>query len=243
MKDLQIFEYESFNVRAYGEWFVANDVARCLGYNSPHGAAAKHVSVEDKKVEKIPGRNPRGRRSGGGAQNTVLINETGVYALIFGSELPSAKKFKRWVISEVLPSIRKTGSYGVKPVDYSGEDIMKALTNPRALIQILGKLADQQDQLEIQAPKVQLAETLLMAKNCITMGEFAKLNDTGRTRLFKILRKIKIVDSFNVAYQRYVEQGYFKIIESVKHGKTYVSTLVTPKGQAWLLKTLRKEFY
>ena len=243
MKDLQIFKNAEFNVRTYGDWFVGMDVSRSLGYSNAYGALVKHVSPEDKKLDKVPSRNPKGQQNGGSPQNTIVINESGLYTLIMGSKLASARRFKRWVTSEVLPSIRKTGSYGVEPVDYSGEDIMKALTNPRALMQILGKLADQQDQLEIQAPKVQLAETLLMAKNCITMGEFAKLNDTGRTRLFKILRKIKIVDSFNVAYQRYVEQGYFKIIESVKHGKTYVSTLVTPKGQAWLLKTLRKEIY
>ena len=84
-------------------WFVATDVARALGYSNTRDAIAKHIDPEDVAKRDI--------LSNGGRQKTTLINESGMYALIFGSRLESARKFKRWVTSEVLPAIRATGSY------------------------------------------------------------------------------------------------------------------------------------
>ena len=110
MNDLKIWNYEDNTVRTIeidGEmWFVAKDVAEILGYAKPRNAIATHVDDEDKKEAPIQG-------DLGGTQTMTIINESGVYALIFGSKLPTAKKFKRWVTSEVLPSIHRTGSYGI----------------------------------------------------------------------------------------------------------------------------------
>lgn len=111
MKELQIFENPEFGkVRAIeqnGEpWFVGKDVARALGYGAGKSLAnvvANHVDDEDKGVTEL--------MTPGGRQKMTIINESGLYALIFSSKLPSAKKFKHWVTSEVLPSIRKTGGY------------------------------------------------------------------------------------------------------------------------------------
>lgn len=109
MSNLQIFENEEFGeirtVTIDNEpWFVGKDVAEALGYLKARNAISAHVSDEDKKDAPIQGAQ-------GGTQNMTIINESGLYALIFGSKLESAKRFKRWVTSEVLPSIRKTGSY------------------------------------------------------------------------------------------------------------------------------------
>ena len=110
MNELRIWSYEDAPVRTveinHEIWFVAKDVATILGYAKPRNAVAVHVDDEDKKEAPIQGDR-------GGTQMMTIINESGVYALIFGSKLPTAKKFKRWVTSEVLPTIHRTGSYGI----------------------------------------------------------------------------------------------------------------------------------
>ncbi len=108
MNDLQIFDSAEFGqiraVELEGEpWLVGKDVARALGYSNTRDAIVKHVDEEDKGVTKCD--------TLGGEQEMTIINESGLYSLIFSSKLPDAKKFKRWVTSEVLPAIRKTGSY------------------------------------------------------------------------------------------------------------------------------------
>lgn len=112
MKDLMIFENAEFGqmrtVTINNEpWFVGKDVAMALGYAKARNAILSHVLEEDKKDAPIQG-------TPGGTQTMTIINESGLYALIFGSKLESAKKFKHWVTSEVLPSLRKTGSYKIQ---------------------------------------------------------------------------------------------------------------------------------
>ena len=115
MNNLQIFENPEFgkvrSVNVNGEpWLVGKDVAEALGYSNSRKALIDHVDDDDKGVTKCD--------TLGGVQNMTIINESGVYALVFSSKLPTAKKFKRWVTSEVLPAIRKTGSYSQpKPVE------------------------------------------------------------------------------------------------------------------------------
>lgn len=108
MTDIQIFNNPDFGdirtVEIDGEaWFVGKDVAEALGYEKPSDAVRKHVDDDDKGISKI--------ETPSGMQNMTIINESGLYALVFGSKLDSAKKFKKWVTSEVLPAIRKNGSY------------------------------------------------------------------------------------------------------------------------------------
>lgn len=112
MTDIQVYTHDELgSIRVMdiaGEpWFVASDIAAGLGYSKPRNAVASHVDSEDRASAPIQG------GCSSGTQNTTIINESGMYSLILSSKLPSAKKFKRWVTSEVLPAIRKTGIYSV----------------------------------------------------------------------------------------------------------------------------------
>lgn len=121
------FKYEEQQVRTIeknGEpWFVGKDVAAILGYSDTADAVKKHVDPEDKGVGEMP--------TPGGKQRIVLINESGLYSLILSSKLPTAKEFKRWVTSEVLPSIRKTGEYKITPAQQNRLDIMERNSRAR----------------------------------------------------------------------------------------------------------------
>lgn len=109
MNDLQVFNFKNNNIRSLminnDPWFIGKDVAVALGYNNPRDAIKKHVYEDDKNTVAI-------HDGIVGNPNMTIINESGLYALIFGSKLDKAKEFKHWVTSEVLPQIRKTGSYG-----------------------------------------------------------------------------------------------------------------------------------
>lgn len=120
LEDLKIFKNEELGeirtVLKDGEpWFIAKDIATALGYKNARDAVETHVDTEDKGVAKCD--------TPGGSQNLAVINESGMYALIFGSKLDSAKKFKHWVTAEVLPEIRKAGSYRIKPM--TPEEMMR----------------------------------------------------------------------------------------------------------------------
>ncbi len=138
--EIQIFKNDEFGqVRTTtinGEpWFVGKDVTDILGYSNPRDALAKHVDDDDRNTVAI--------RDGKGNPNQTIINESGLYALIIGSKLPAAKKFKRWVTSEVLPSIRKTGSYTVDPLQKQRleVDLNNSRANVAALWLEIGNLA------------------------------------------------------------------------------------------------------
>ncbi|WP_161474786.1 BRO-N domain-containing protein [Acutalibacter sp. 1XD8-36] len=129
MNDLQIFNNSEFGeirtIQRDGEpWFVGKDVAIALGYEKPRNAIAAHVDGEDKKVALIQG--PLG-----GPQEMTIINESGLYCLIFSSKLEKAKEFKRWVTREVLPTIRKTGSYAMNQYPPA--------VSPNGLSRLIGK--------------------------------------------------------------------------------------------------------
>ena len=124
MNKLQVFNFENHEVRSLllnnEPWFVGKDVAEVLGYERADNAIRNHIDKEDKLMHQIS--------ASGQNRNMTIINESGLYSLVLSSKLPSAKKFKRWVTSEVLPALRKTGQYQVK--ELSGSELMaKALTN------------------------------------------------------------------------------------------------------------------
>ena len=143
MKDLMIFENAEFGqmrtVTIDNEpWFVGKDVAEALGYAKPTDAVRKRVDEEDRGISKM--------ETPSGTQDMTVINESGMYSLILGSKLPSAKKFKHWVTSEVLPSLRKTGSYEMK--NYSPE--MKAiLMHDEKIVKIDGRVTDLENNMVI----------------------------------------------------------------------------------------------
>lgn len=128
---LKVFEHKQFGkvrtITLDGEpWMVGNDIAVALGYSNPRDALVKHVDNEDKGVAKCD--------TLGGRQNLTIINESGLYALVLSSKLPDARKFRRWITSEVLPSIRKHGAY------MTPETLEAAILNPDIMIQLCQEL-------------------------------------------------------------------------------------------------------
>ena len=228
MNDLQLFNNPEFGaVRAVevdGEpWFVGKDVAQALGYNDTDQALRKHVDDEDKLTRRFDW-------SGQGRSMTT-INESGLYSLVLSSKLPGAKKFKRWVTSEVLPTIRKTGGYQL-PKDYPS-----AL---RALADTTEKLLAAETENEANKPKVLFADAVSTAKTSILVGELAKLLkqngvDIGQNRLFGWLRENGFLirrngTDFNMPTQKSMDLGLFEIKETVvSHADGHTSVNKTPK--------------
>mgnify|MGYP001658246429 CR=1 FL=1 len=239
MNEIQIFNNSEFGqVRSLvindEPWFIGKDVARALGYADTKKAIQRHVDDEDKGRDETP--------TPGGTQNMVIINESGLYSLVLSSKLPSAKKFKRWVTSEVLPALRKTGQYQVK--ELSGQELMA-----KALIEAQSVLAAKDKQIEQMKPKALFADAVSASKGSISVGSLAKLLAQngiaiGQNRLFAWLRDnnflIKDGKSKNVATQRYIDQGLFELKANVtfENGETKThkpTTMVTGKGQRYFI--------
>ena len=230
MNELQVFRNQEFgSVRTLTvndePWFVGKDVAIALGFKTPRDAIRTHVFEEDKGVDSIV--------TPGGKQQMTIINESGLYALVFGSRLPTAINFKRWVTSEVLPSLRKTGQYQVK--ELSGQELMA-----KALIEAQSVLAAKDKQIEEMKPKVVFADAVATSHTSILVGELAKILkqngiDMGQKRLFAWLRengfliKRKGTD-YNMPTQKAMDLGLFEIKEgSYVNGSGVNITTKTPK--------------
>lgn len=225
MNNLQIFNNAEFGeirtVTINNEpWFVGKDVAAALGYVNAKNAVPNHVNDEDKLSTQI--------EYAGQRREVTVINESGLYALIFGSKLESAKRFKHWVTSEVLPSIRRTGTYNM-PGTYK-----EALIQLIAQVEENEKLALENSELK---PKADFFDAVADSKTAISMQEVAKvlaIKGFGRNNLFEFLRNEEILDKYNVPYQRYVDYGWFRVIEQkyMRDGEPCISTktLVYQKG-------------
>lgn len=235
--NLQTWSYENSEIRTVekdGEpWFVGKDVAAVLGYANASKAIQDHVDAENKLNN--DSLLSLGQRGG------WLINESGLYSLILSSKLPNAKKFKRWVTSEVLPSIRKHGAY------MTDQTLEQALTSPDFLIQLATQLKEEKEQrkqleakVEQDKPKVLFADSVSASKSSILVGELAKILkqngvDTGQFRLFAWLREngylIKREGSdYNMPTQRSVEMGLFEVKQTIiTHSDGHITTNKTPK--------------
>ena len=247
--EIKIFENEEFgSVRTMeinGEpYFVGKDVAEILGYSKARNAIANHVDDDDKKVAPIQG-------DLGGIQEMTVINESGLYSLILSSKLPNAKRFKRWVTSEILPSIRKTGSYSIqsKPDSYTIED---PIERAKRWIEEQEEKKALEVKIEAQKPLVEYAEHIQASKDVIDMKSMAKLASKngvkiGRNKLFAFLRERGILDKDNIPYASYMDREWFEVVESTytfSNGdeKITKTTLVKPKGQLGIVRQLRKYF-
>lgn len=239
---IQLFNHPEFGkirtVDMAGEpWLVGKDVAEALGYSNPRKALLDHIEPEDKGVTKCD--------TLGGVQDFTIINESGLYSLVLGSKLPGAKKFKRWVTSEVLPSIRKNGAYIKDQENLSDTELIA-----RALLASQKIIEDKQKVIERMAPKEVFADSVAASENSILIGELAKLLkqngvDTGEKRLFDWLRKngylIRRAGSdWNMPTQRSMDMGLFRIKETaISHsdGHTTISKTVkvTGKGQQYFV--------
>lgn len=246
MNEVQLFNFENHEVRSLlinsEPWFVGKDVAEVLGYANASKALKDHVEDEDKLNN--DSLSSLGQRGG------WLINESGLYSLILSSKLPSAKKFKRWVTSEVLPALRKTGQYQVK--ELSGSELMA-----KALIEAQNVLAAKDKQIEEMKPKALFADAVATSHTSILVGELAKILkqngiDMGQKRLFAWLREKGYLikrqgTDYNMPTQKAMELGLFEIKEgSYVNGSGVNITTKTPKitgkGQQYFInKFLAKE--
>ena len=234
MSELQIFKSEEFGeirtVAIDGEpWFVGKDVAEALGYSNASKAASVHVSEEDRVLKTLEADSQNGNVV---KTQTALINESGLYALIFGSKLESAKRFKRWVTSEVLPSIRKHGIYVTDKV------IDNILNNPDFGIELLTKLKEERT-ARVEAER---RNTILMHVNkTYTVTEIAKeLGLKSAIQLNKILAEKKIQYQVNgtwVMYSKYSDLGYEEIKQEVlDSGRVIYHRRITQMGREFILK-------
>ena len=229
MNDLKIFENKEFGeirtVNIDGEpWFVGKDVAAALGYNNPQKAIRDHVDDEDVTVNKTFTVN---------GTMATLINESGLYSLVISSKLPNAKKFKKWVTSEVLPSIRKNGGYIAGQETMSDDELMA-----RALQVAQNKILERDKQIETMKPKAIFADAVAASHTSILIGDLAKLIsqngvNIGQKRLFKWLRDngylIKREGSDrNMPTQRSMEMKLFEVKES---------TISNPDGSVRITRT------
>ena len=244
--------YKTFSNNEFGEirvleiedepWFVGKDVAIILGYKDTSDAIKKHVDEEDKGVGEIP--------TPGGKQNMKVINESGLYSLILSSKLPNAKKFKRWVTSEVLPSIRKHGTYMTE------DTIEKALTSPDFLIQLATKLKEEQEkskQLEDKLEKnSKMLKQISASKNSLLVREVAKVLSNqhgiviGEKKLYQKLRDWGwVFQKSTEAKQDAIRHGYLEVREGTRESTkgvfTFHTTRVTGKGQRKILEKLLVE--
>jgi len=226
-------------------WFVGKDVANILGYDRPTKAVQDHVDIDD--LDGVPIQDSIGRM-----QNTPIINESGLYSLILSSKLKKAKEFKRWVTHDVIPTIRHTGGYVANDDLFISTYLPFADANTKLLFRTtLETIRKQNKLIEQQKPLVAFANQVTNSKDTIDIGQLAKVVhdehiNIGRNKLFQWLRSKKMLRDNNEPYQSYIDNGYFKVIETIKHttygDKIFTKTLVTGKGQAYIVERLRKEF-
>lgn len=248
MNQIQIFNYNSNQIRTAhkdGEpWFVLKDVCEVLGIGHITDTAKRLESDEVGQTEVI---DSLGRK-----QIATIINESGLYNVILRSDKPEAKPFRKWVTSEVLPSIRKHGAY------MTPETLEAAILNPDTMIRVLTALKDEQSKNEalkaqaaLDAPKVLFADAAAASHTTILIGDLAKLIrqngvEIGQKRLFAWMRENGYLirqegSSYNMPTQRAMELGLFQVKETaVTHSDGHVTisrtAKVTGKGQTYFVE-------
>lgn len=246
----EIFNFHGQEVRTVAindnPYFVGKDIADILGYSRADNAIRNHVDDDDKLMHQFS--------ASGQNRNMIIINESGLYSLILASKLPQAKEFKRWVTSEVLPTIRKNGMFATDEL----------LDNPDFAIATLQRLKEEREakklleaKIEADRPKVLFAEAVSASHTSILVGELAKLLkqngvDIGATRLFSWLRAHGYLikrngRDWNMPTQKSVEMGLIRVKEtSITHADGHITVsktpLVTGKGQQYFInKFLNQE--
>ena len=227
MNDLQIFKYNGKEVRTIqkdGEpWWVLKDVCGILGI-SKYRDTASRLDEDERGSVRVD--------TPGGEQEMTVVNESGLYNVILRSDKPEAKPFRKWVTSEVLPSIRKNGGYIANQENLTPEQIVA-----NALIVAQNIISQKDKQIEQMKPKAEFFDAVADSRTAISMNEVSKvlgIKGYGRNNLFEFLRKNGILDRWNVPYQRYIDCGWFRVIEQkyTIQGEPCVTTktLVYQKG-------------
>lgn len=251
MESLKIFNNHEFGkIRTIVDennepWFVGKDIAEILEYASPANAIKKHIEDEDKGVTEL--------MTPGGKQKMTIINESGLYSLIFSSKMDKAREFKRWVTSEVLPAIRKDGGYMLVNRYDSEEEIMaKAVLIAKKSIERLKLENKQKDQIigELK-PKADYVDKILQNKSLIKVSAIAKDYGMSAQELNKLLHKMRIQykqgDQW-LLYSKIQDKGYTSSETHVyekKDGSTDIRLLTkwTQKGRIFLYDELKKNGY
>lgn len=253
MNELQIFKNQEFgeirSLEINGEpYFVGKDIANILGYERSDNAIRSHVEEEDKLTHQIS--------ASGQMRNMTIINESGLYSLIMSSKLPIAKKFKRWVTSEVLPQIRKHGAY------LTDKKIEEVLTNPDTIIRLatdLKREREEKKKLQLEntqnrqiigelKPKADYTDKILKSKNTMTATAIAKDYGMSAIELNKILHDLKIQYKQSgqwFLYEKYQRCGYThsKTTEYIRRDGSIGSNLNTEwtqKGRLFLYDKLKE---
>ena len=235
MNELKIFSNPEFGqvrtVEMDGDaWLVGKDVAEALGYSDAFGALKKHVDEEDKLVCQID--------SAGQKRDATVINESGLYSLVLSSRLPTAKKFRRWVTSEVLPSIRRTGGYLAGQEQLSPEELMA-----RALLVAQRTIADREARIssltvenQTLLPKAEYFDELVNRNLLTNFRETAKQLGVPPKRFTEFLLEHKYIYRDKrgklLPYED-KNSGYFEVKETYNEKTDWsgTQTLVTPKGR------------
>lgn len=252
--EMQVFSSEQFgNVRVVerdGEpWFVAADVCKALEIGNPSQALVR-LEDDEKFTTLISNEG-----AASGTSSMAFVNEPGLYSLVLGSRKPEAKVFKRWVTSDILPSIRRTGGYVANEDMFLNTYLPHADEPTRAMfhaqLQVIrsmdATIARQQAQLAEQQPKVEFADHVADSKTLLTVSAFAKIVQNediklGRNKLMAWLRDRGYLRANNEPYQQYIKQGLFQVREVYVNGMVHPVTFITGKGQLHLVGKLRAEF-
>lgn len=233
MSDLIPFQFEAQQVRVIDQlgepWFVLNDVCGILGIENPRNVSAR-LDDDMKGVHQID--------TLGGRQNTTIISESGFYEVVIRSDSPLAKPLRRWVVAEVLPSIRKTGGYGRPQIDLSHPEGVLAMAEQ--FTNTARQLVEAHREIEYLAPRAAFADAVSASHSSILVGELAKILrgngvNIGQNRLFERLRNEGYLikregTDYNMPTQRSMDLGLFKIKETtVRHSDGHVTINKTPK--------------
>ena len=241
MNELTIFKNEQFGEMrtvTIGEeiWFVGKDVAEILGYSNPQKAIRDHVDSEDKTLnESFTVNGTKG----------ILINESGLYSLILSSKLPSAKEFKRWVTSEVLPSIRNHGAY------MSPETIERVITDPDFIIRLANELKTAQQKVAELQPKAAYYDAVSRADGSTSFRETAKLFGIREREFTHWIETSRLC--YRTSYGKLIPRekycGKYKPWFELKeitygpadHPNTMLYTKITPLGRTKIFEKLQEE--
>jgi anti-repressor protein len=226
MNTIQNFNFSNQSIRVImvngNPWWCAKDVAEALGCTWCGTSSIKHVPDQWTGVYSVP--------TPSGIQEMICLSEQGLYFFLGRSDKPKALPFQMWISGDIIPQIRKTGSYGMQQL--SRMEILQLALKAEEELQLANlKLLEQQ-------PKVELAERAIIANNLQTIAQVAKEFGTGQKRLFALLRDKSILMKNNVPYQPYLDRGYFEVkIKPITMGDqsfTHAQTFVTKKVNVYL---------
>ena len=234
MNELQVFANEELGkirvIKINNEpWFIGKDVAKILGYAKPTDTVRKKVDEEDRGISKM--------ETPSGIQEMTIINESGLYSLILSSKLPSAKKFKRWVTSEVLPQIRQTGGYIPYSQEESDEEILA-----KALIIAQNTLVKKNELIEQMKPKVEYHDKVLNVDKLVTTTDIAK--DLGMTarELHSKLHDMGIIFKTGNHWTFYAKyQTRIPLFADYQIGEYGQILKWTERGRKWIIKLLNEQ--